>query len=347
LKPEDQKRSIEVGRGGHGAFAKPALFADDRSLFVPDDYDEKVKEDPYFGVKAVSVREFESWIQDTIRVEPAHVDAFLFPETAAALETHADDKLKAILITREYRAGEAVRQAGKEKVFGQQSWERADGKEKSKPCDCSRLALVSCGPGQGEAFLACVNKEKCTVHWGAEIRQRKQRQTAAAAGGVSARAVNDRERWLRDEGARKEQNARDEAERKRWEKARPAILEAVATAVKKAPTKARGHLADLVIRGLDSYQARSKDVEKLVPRGTTAEDLVRHAAFIVVASQYDPHGWRAAREFPGVAKAFGVEVKKILDQAAPAEVQTPAQPASGSSDKRENARKAARKGGKA
>jgi hypothetical protein len=52
-----------------------------------------------------------------------------------------------------------------------------------------------------------------------------------------------------------------------------------------------------------------------VPKGTTAEDLVRHVAFQLLAN--DLLEWRAPTDFPKQAKAFGIDVKKIVDAAAP------------------------------
>ncbi len=48
----------------------------------------------------------------------------------------------------------------------------------------------------------------------------------------------------------------------------------------------------------------------------TAEDLVRHLAYLVLVQELRD-SWRAPREFPKRAKAFGVDVEKILDAVAP------------------------------
>jgi hypothetical protein len=58
-----------------------------------------------------------------------------------------------------------------------------------------------------------------------------------------------------------------------------------------------------------------------VPLGTTAEDLVRHAAFVVLADE--AHEWRAFREYIKVGRAFGIDVKKLVDEAAPVEKPKP------------------------
>ncbi len=319
LKAEDQKRAIDPEDAGFHS----ALFTDERGLFDWREEEAATKRDPHAGLKAVTVREFEAWIDEHIKVDRAAIDPVLFPETATLIGEAHEKGEKVIPIMSLAQTPEAAR--GKERIYTESSWKRADGLKGSKACDRSILGVVSIGPGRHEAFRVCTAKETCAVHWAKEQRERKQRQAQLAKGGAPAQ----RARQSQDEQNRKyrEEQARKEEERKRWEKARPAILAAVAAAVKKAPARAKGALADLVLRGLENYQARSKDVEKLVPRGSTAEDLVRHAAFIVVASQYEPRGWRAAEEVPKIARAFGVDVRKILDQAAPEKVQTAAKAA--------------------
>ena len=319
LKPEDQERALndEGGRGGRLA----GLFEDAHGLpFDDEEFDKAAAKDPYLRMKPVSVKEFEGWIADAIRFDGQHVDPVLFPETARTLELARQDKQRVLLITREYRASDDVRAAGKDRVFGENSWKRADGKEGSKICERSRVGLVACGPGQGEAFLVCANKDKCEIHYGAEIRAREKRRKAAAKGG--AQKAPSREDRATEQRKWEERRKREEAERLRWNKARPAILEALANAVMREPANACGLLAKLVIDGLHSYQSRSQDVEKIMPRGKTAESLVRHAAMIVVASQ-GVGGWRAADELVPLARKFNVDAVAIRDQAAP-KVQTSA-----------------------
>jgi len=265
-----------------------------------------------------------------VRSEPGHVDSFLFPETAAVLEAHAGEKLKPILVTRDYQAGDAVRHAGTERVYGSKAWKRADGHERSKTCDWCRVAYVASGPGQGEAFMACINKDKCLAHWADRARAKKQRQRAVAkavAKGEEPRTAQELERKKQQE-----EEARRAAEDARWKKAAPAIWSALAEAVKKAPTRAGGLLAQTLIRGVgeDRWMMATfqREVgltpEVLVPRGKTTEDLVRHAAFLaLVRVAVDDIGFEG-EALVKQARAFGVDVQKILDQAAP--VQTPAKP---------------------
>lgn len=306
LRPADQARAIVAG---DGMGRHPALFEEERCLAFDDELQEAAQKDPYLMVKPVSVREFAGWIARQVKFDRDHVDPMLFPETAATLEKAAGEKLKVILITREYRASDDVRHAGKERIFGEQAWKRAGG-EGSKTCERSRVGLVACGPGQGEAFMACIDKERCGVHWAAWQKQRTKRQAALASDAEENRK-------------RQEQEKRREAEQARWKKALPAILGAVAAAVKKAPTKPTGLLAKLILdRCQQNYHGRNIQHADYVPLGSSAEDLVRHAAFVVLADEACE--WPAFEEFPKRARAFGVDVKKIVDEAAPV-VQTSAQ----------------------
>ncbi len=304
---------------------RDGLFEEERAELpfegmTPEQSSRAEAKDPYLGVKAVSVRELADHIQRHVRARREAVDPFLFPETANLLAVHADDKLKAIAITREYMAADSVRaSAGGERVHGEQGWKRADGLEKSKPCEASRIGFVVSGPGQGQAFLVCVNKEKCAVHWGAWQKERAKRRRSMAGVGDAAGKQED---YDRQEQRRKEQQAAHEAARKRWNEALPAILEALAAAVKKAPAGGEGPLAGLVVGsiGEEWHRRRAAKMASAVPRGRAAEDLVRHAAFlsIVVAAQ----GYDAENSLRSAAKALGVDVGAILNRAAP--VQTSA-----------------------
>jgi ParB family chromosome partitioning protein len=328
LKPEDQKRAIDVTtRNGYSTAIDSGVFQSVSGALFDDD--ERASKDPYTHVKAVSVRELEAWIQRNVRFEPAHVDVFLFPETAQAIEQHADDRLGVILITRQHRASDDVRGAGKDKVFGLEAWKRADGQEKSKTCDRSRLGLVACGPGQGETFLVCVNKEKCATHWAAWQKERIR----ARAGVTSGTGDKIAERENRAQAQQKLANEKEELARRRWTTARPAFLKALAAAVLKAPI---GQAMKFV-----TDAARSdRETRELVPPGKTAEALVRHLAFDA-AIQHSRSPWNWEREqFGKQMKAFGIDVGAVLNEAAPVEkpaVQTSAK--SGGKPKKGTCRK--------
>jgi ParB/RepB/Spo0J family partition protein len=330
LKPEDQERAIDVENTGN-LHRLEGLFQVEHSELPFDDEDGRAakKRDPYAEVKAVSVREFEAWIHDSIRAEPEKVDAFLFPETASVLEAHASDKLAAILITREYMAGDEVRHAGKDRVYGTNAWKRADGKDGSKTCDRSRIGFVACGPGQGEAFLVCVNKEKCEVHYGTEIRARKKRQAGTTTQGGD-KEQKERDRYAEEERRRQEQRKAEEAKQARYGKALPAMLTALAAKIAEAPADPASEIGKFLIARADHYVhfPGIPSAGKLLPPGKSPEDLVRHLAFAALRSRAAQ--WNGMTEFPKVLKAFGLDYGKLLNAAAPVEktkVQTPAKKA--------------------
>jgi ParB/RepB/Spo0J family partition protein len=329
LKPEDQKRAIAL-RETWAAMDGSGVFTAAHSLpFAEGERDGLKKSDPYALVKATSVREFEAWIQHHVKFDAAAADPMLFPETAEMLEQAEMEKLKVIPITHDYQASGSVREsAAGERIYGGGAWERSDGKAGSKACSSEKVGLVACGPGQGEAFRVCVNKEKCAVHWAAWQKERAARQRQAA--GEKKGASKEETSYQATERRRKEQNEIREAAAKRWKVALPQILAAVGAAVKKAPTRAGSHIAELVLGSIcEKWGMRSARDAALehVPAGKTAEDLLRHAAFLVLASQAC-NEWRGHSEFPKAARAFGVDTRKLLEQFAPVEkVQTSAKPA--------------------
>ncbi len=96
------------------------------------------------------------------------------------------------------------------------------------------------------------------------------------------------------------------------------MLAALAAAVKKAPAGAASALGKFVLQALEdiSYHQASKEAARLVPAGKTAEDLVRHAAFLQIAADIaDAYNYDATAA--ELKKAFSVDVGKILDEVAP------------------------------
>jgi len=300
LKPDDQKRAIDPNERG-------AVFEAEDSLWDPAESDTRraaKKADPYAGLKPVSVRELQGWIDQHVKFDRAVADPMLFPDTVGAIAAATEAAEKVAQITHSYYVQKEARDP-KERIIGPRSWKSAD----KKSCEHAITGVIVVGPGRGEAFKICIAKEKCAKHWAAEQKEKVQRAKAAAKGGRSGE-----ERWQIEQRKRKEQEARQEAERARWKKAAPAILEALAAAVKKAPTKATGLLAQIILGSIREY---GEGVPDTVPLGKTAEDLVRHTAFRILAQEVRDD-WRAPREFPKRAKAFGIDVKKIVDEMAPA-----------------------------
>jgi ParB/RepB/Spo0J family partition protein len=326
LKPADQARAIGDPKD---EYRDGGLLTSESLLWDPEEQGR-----PAAAVKPVSVRELQAWIDKHVKFEKFEADPMLFPETVQTVTAAKEQAEKVVQITHEFYIDPETRDA-KERIYFPRSWTRADGKHGSKPCDRAVTGVVVVGPARGEAFRVCVDKKGCTKHWAKEQREAKHRATAATAGGRTGE-----ERWKIEEERRRQEQARLEAERARWKKAEPAILDALAAAVKKASTKAGGLLADLVLRRCRmNYQARNLDTGRYVARGTTAEDFVRHAAFVVLTDELLE--WSAPQDFPKRAKAFNLDVRKIVDQVAPPPTPEPAEAAAKSKAGKKAKRKAA------
>lgn len=282
--------------------------------------------------KPISVRELAALIDRVVRFRPDEVDLpNLFPETAAALAAAADDDLKVVKITREYRVPDKARDE-KERTYGSQSWKRADGEPEpdfhsgkpkpSKTCEHARLGVVVAGPGRGEAFRVCVDKKKCKVHWAAEIRETAKRASEKTSTPKVDHAA-ERRRW-------DEQERQRELERSRWKKAAPALLDALAEKVRTTPAI---EFVDLLVSELRIAGKRPSHVG----RGETLEDAVRFMAFQTLADEVT-NEWRAPTSAPAALKPFGINAKKILDAAAPIE-----KPAKDPAERKKPARKAAKR----
>src|ERR1043166_1993419 len=327
LTPAEQRRAIDKDNADWST-RKGGLFQAEGGHGGPE---ELALED---RVKAVSVREFRSWVEDNVRLVPERIDPVLFPQTAELLAQAKEEELKVVHITHDYRVPDAARDE-KHRTYGEHAWKRADGKQKSRECDYAVLGVVVAGPGAGEAFRVCVRKDKCKVHWAAEQRQlvedRKYRQRIA----TSSDAHNhDADR----EEARRQ---REQQDRERWKKATPALLEALAEKIKSAPTGPTGELGQTVLAECTPYGGAGA-LEKHVPVGRTADDVVRRAAFLAIAnsfvSAYDMPA-RAAREL----KSFSIDAKKIVDQVAPPPKPEPSKkPAKKTTQKKRGARAARR-----
>jgi len=91
----------------------------------------------------------------------------------------------------------------------------------------------------------------------------------------------------------------------------------LAAAVRKAPAKAKGLLAQIVFDAAKRYGASGKGAAQYIPLGTTAEDFIRHVAHYILYRELADDHW-GCQAFPKRAKAFGIDVKKLLDEHAPA-----------------------------
>lgn len=326
LKPADQERAIDLGDeyGGYGNRGG-ALFVEEHTLFTDDEDDEfqeLQEKDPYHGMKTRSVRELQAWVDEHVRFDHAAADVpDLFPETHEVVSQAKEQREKIIPITHEHHIQKDARDD--KRVWGPRAWKPAS----EKPCEYSITGVIVVGPGRGDAMKVCVSKEKCAVHW-----SEWQKERAKAAKKTTTKGGEKKEdSWARENRLAKERQARESIEQERRKKARPLALKAVAEKIAKAPAGANGVLAEIL-----ASQIAGRGVTAAIPRGKTAEDLVRHLAYLIVAAHSDVYQWEWER-FTKAAKALGVDVTRIVNEAAP--VQTSAKAAA-------PARPAKKKGGK-
>lgn len=310
---EQQGRAIDPT--GDGVW-QPEGFLRDPAQSAFDMVD--VTHDPYNGLKLRTVRELRAWIQYHCRFDATAADPILFPDAVQAVAQAAEAEVKVVHITRLHRVHDDAK-AEKQRTYGRDAWKRADGQEdpyldayssrgKLKTCEHAVLGVVVAGPGQSDAFPVCIAKDKCKVHWAAEQKAKAATSQKSGADGTPAKAPKE-EPWQRAQ--RLEEEARE-----RFKPAVPAVLEALAAAMKKASLKAGGPVDQLLLRAAQV----SDQAKKLMPRGKTAEDLVRHLAFDVVTASL---GWNAHTALPKFGKQLGVDVAKIVKAHAAA----PASPA--------------------
>jgi ParB/RepB/Spo0J family partition protein len=302
LSAADQARAIG------NAKAPGPLFALERLLWDPRG-DAKDRAEPFAGLKAITPRELQAWVDKHVRFDPQMFEPMLFPETVQVLAPAKEKAEKIIPITHDHYIDPAAKNEG-ERTYGPMSWRRADGKAGSKPCPHAVTGVIVVGFGRGEAFRVCLAKKSCSVHWADEQKAAKKRTAEVASSGKTG-AARQKLQEQKAAAARKQQ----EDVRARWKKAAPAILEAVAAAVRVAPAKATGQLAEIVVQECLDWRQAPK-AGSLVPRGKSAEDLVRHAAFLVLSREVLDE-YLAPSEFPKRAKALGIDITAILERVSP------------------------------
>lgn len=322
LTPAEQAKVIGDPEAG---YANGGLFQAEHDLY---DEENPGDDDP---VKCRSVRELEAYIKRHIRFNAKAADTFLFPETVASVTSARQAKRKIIEITHEYLAHDDVRHAGESRVYGERAWKRADGHEGSKPCERSVLGVIASGPGQGQAFDVCVNKDKCTVHWGAKIKARKKRQKQQEKGSTNF-SIADRDRQAREQEAK--ERAREEARRARWEKARPGMKQKIAQLIRSKPIGAlmNGGIGQALYQRCKSWNMKKAEAE-LVPNGKSAEAFVRHLGWLLALDDLS-YELRAAH----VLKGLGLKADALLNEFAP---EKPAAQVSAQAKKKPNTRRVA------
>jgi ParB/RepB/Spo0J family partition protein len=289
LGPAEQARLLDKGEdAGYMRRGEAPLFQAEDTLFDPDD---KAKETR----KPISVRELQSWVDAHVKLEAPEVDPMLFPETAVTLEQAQATEEKVVRITHETMTPDELKD-GPRAILGN-SWKRADGKAGSKTCDRSVIGMLVIGPNRGETLRVCVDKKKCTKHWGKPAKKR-------AAGGAASSTADYYEKQRKREEA---EQRRQHDEQQRWKAALPTILKAIAAGLRKASVAT---LAGVLVDG-------NKEASEYLPLGKTADDLVRHLAFLEFHRK--AVSWWGPQELPKMARPLGLDVKKLLAAAAPLE----------------------------
>jgi ParB/RepB/Spo0J family partition protein len=309
LKPADQELALKPG----------ALFDHEDVLWDPEKDDNRYSAEERH-LKARSVRELDGWINEHVRFDHTKdADPMLFPETALKLKNAETENTKVVTITYDTFVQEQARD-DKQRTFAPQSWERADGTHKSKTCEYSVLGVVAAGPGRGEAFDVCIAKEKCKTHWAQWQRDREKRaagQTPSSGpGSAAARATKEQERQRREREKQEKERLEYQAFQARFRKASPALAKAFAASIRKAPTNAGGMLGQFLLDRVRDFRGVKKGAADLIPAGKSAEDLVRYLVFVDIYGELTDD-WAGPREIPKIAKTFGVDVKRILDEVAP------------------------------
>ncbi|MHB1297324.1 MAG: ParB/RepB/Spo0J family partition protein [Gemmatimonadaceae bacterium] len=265
--------------------------------------DMDTSDDPYAFLKSRSIGEFKAWVRSEIRLAPdAPSLAIDFPAAHEALAEADVEAVPMVEITDVYKLTPA-QIAGGSRVLTEGKWREAE----EGSCEHVVRGFHSIGPRRGTVQFVCTKRKACRTHWGAEIRAAeaaaKQREQAEANGEQSLAPREDS--WERQQRLQKE-------EMDRIRPAISAIEEAFLVVVKKASVKGSGPLAQLILG--DAYV--SPAAKKVMPVGTTADDLVRHLAWSrvhgVLGSQYQ---W--ATNLPRVGKVLGVDVKKLIAAAQP------------------------------
>lgn len=304
ISAQHQRKAVGRGRGDGALWAATQERSSDQ-LGLEDD------ERTVRHVTVRSVRELRDWINTCVAVDLEHPELqHLLPETARRLEAAKVEQRKQVFISFGYVRPEVK---GKQKVVGPQSWKKAENAAGEASCAHAVLGIVYAGDAaRGHAFLVCTNKDRCKVHWAQHVKKREERERArrgelTTKGGkkISEAAVVQKQR----EAEAKEEQAR-KARREALDKAAPAIIDALVTAIEKAN-------ALTLAKQLDARPGRQaeKRVKKMPAK--TLEDLVRRAVAAQHLRFWSLDEWTLDREVKPLGKSLGVDVNAILKEREP------------------------------
>lgn len=368
LKPEDQarvagvepedlkkKRPSHVDTGGLWESQGETLEFDD------DDEDR----DPFAGLKPRSVRELESYIARHVRFDLKHAAATApldFGATAQAVEL-AESKQgrgkKVVYITVDGFVQPDAKTEGGDRIFGPRTWRRADGSKgttdldrpgkmmgESPVCDYSITGVFAVGPGYGSAIPVCINRDRCTVHWKAEIAERKRNEQLRAKGdGAKADA-----RETRRSDAAAARQKREDAERLQrnalYRRVYPKLRDAILAATPKATSPlGLDYLYAQLLHGKRPANVKTPDailslfvtanVDNQRPRTTDGDGYTDHKW------QLDRLQDQAKRVGVDLGPILAAEKKAIADESKAKAKAADAKARTGSGEKGRNLKKAA------
>jgi hypothetical protein len=249
------------------------LFEDERTLWHPDQDEDEDGTEPR---KAKTPRELQAWVDEHIRFDRASNDLpQLFPETADALAQAQERRLKVVEITHEHYVQPEAREGGR--IIGPRSWKRADGQRGSKICAHQVLGTIAAGPGRGEAFLVCLAKQTCTVHWGQEQREAKSRARARGEEGATTPAgAAAQPLTAAQKRARVERHEEEDRDRRLGDVCHQLPgLRVLAERLREVSLTPSAPLVKEAANGLNLFELDEAKVLALVPLGTTPASMLR------------------------------------------------------------------------
>lgn len=310
LKPADQARVIKPPTQRYGPGSASLLWQIEDARLDLDTGKAPNKDSKYDGLKPITVRELEHAIAHHIRFDVDHAvkaQPFAFEQTASAVAdalAKPGRGRKTVWITHDYRVSDAARDDS-ERTYGQNSWKRADGAEKSKTCEYSVLGIFAAGAEQGRTRQVCVARDRCTVHF-ADVVRAKQKAADLRAKGQTKKAAKVEQRkeqsWDRDNRLRAERQ-------QRWALVKPHAVAAIAAKVKNAP------ITDALLLGI--IEDANVDVKELLAllgeKKITAKNFVRAYTLCEILDQD-----YSAENLAPYAKKYGVDLKALQKKHLPA-----------------------------
>ena len=235
----------------------------------------------------ISVRELNRWIDDEFRLDLTSTETpEIFPELAAEIAAAQEEGRTLVELTRDYsRPAKDLKKGALPSPLSQQHWKAIE--KKKDRCDHAQRGVIVQGDGRAQVLEVCATKG-CPKHFPPPAK-------AEAAAAMRQKTQRDQqETW-------QQRQARQEAQRHRWDALRQRILPVLVEKTKGLTLTTR--VVEMAVKHvLDPYEI--KTALKLVkPSVATFPQLV-----VLAAAQTCAHD---QRHFEKVAKAFGVDTAKI------------------------------------